>query len=78
MDTPRKKLEQRTESETTHEHQQQSGQQQTVREFGSAEEMLQHDAEQTIVPETVEIRLKRSTTDLARPPFPWWKRWFRG
>lgn len=62
---------------TAAEHQvvQQTGQ---AREFGSVEEMLQFDAAQTPVPETLEPRLQESLRQEPRPRRPWWTRWFGG
>lgn len=55
----------------------QQTQQQSALEFATAEEMLRYDASQTTVPGSVAQRLARTTSELAPPSRPWWKRWFK-
>ena len=52
-------------------------QQQSAVEFGTAEEMLRHDAEHTPVPPGIAARLQKSTEGLPPPARPWWKRLFQ-
>jgi hypothetical protein len=57
--------------------QSQSGQQQHGREFSSVEELLRHDAAQSLPPATLETRVASS---IAREPPPrrrWWQRLFQ-
>jgi hypothetical protein len=73
---PKRKLQQRAEQDAAHAQQLGAQQRQTVREFHSVEELLQHDAAQTTVPPAVAARLQES---LAREPAPrgnWWRRLF--
>jgi hypothetical protein len=65
------KLSQEQQQEAAHQSQQQAGQ-----EFATAEELLRFDAAQTIVPQQVEQRLKRSSADLPPPRRSWWKNLF--
>jgi len=53
----------------------QSGQK-TGQEFGSVEELLRHDATQTVVPPGIAHRLRQSAADSPAPSRPWWRRWF--
>ena len=74
MNPPNRKLQHRTEEEAVQEQQIKSEQQQTTREWNSAEELLRHDAQQTTVPAAIGTRLQDS---LAREPAPkksWWQR----
>lgn len=48
-----------------------------VREFGSVEEMLRHDALHTPVPPNVATRLQKSIGPAAASP-AWWRRFFGG
>jgi hypothetical protein len=63
-----------------HEHeqtvQQEGTQQRTALEFTSAEEMLRHDAAQTIVPPAVAKRLQKSIDQEPKPGRSWWQRLF--
>ncbi len=58
----------------------QQNQRQAAREFGSAEEMLRFDAQQTNVPPEIATRLKRNAngtaTGPATAPRSWWKNLF--
>ena len=46
-----------------------------AREFSSVEEMLREDAAQTLVPNSVEERLKAAPIELpSESRRPWWKR----
>ena len=53
-------------------------QQTSAREFASVEEVLQHDAQQTLVPPAIAERLDRSVQEIAPPEPSWWQRIFRG
>jgi hypothetical protein len=57
----------------TSERQQQEG----MREFASAEEMLRHDALHTPVPPSIAHRLGTSIAQLPAPTRSWWQRWFK-
>ena len=57
------------------EHKSQS---QESREFANVEEMLRHDAAQTIVPPDIALRLQKSIGPLPPPNRSWWKRLLRG
>jgi len=57
---------------------QQTGQQ-SARDFSSPQEMLRHDAAQTLVPPAVAQRIGHSIQGLPRPqPRSWWQRFFGG
>jgi hypothetical protein len=56
----------------------QQTQQQSVREFASAEELLRYDAAHITVPPGIAQRLQKSTGDLPGPKTAWWKRLFGG
>jgi len=56
----------------------QEKQQVTAREFTSPEELLQHDAAQTMVPPTVANRLADSLRSEPKPERSWWRRMFGG
>jgi hypothetical protein len=45
----------------------------TAKEFGSVEELLRHDAAQTVVPPEIARRLEESARQ-APPKRPWWRR----
>ena len=65
---------------TSQEQSQQTAGQQTekqaAREFGSAEEMLRHDALHTPVPPAIGHRLQESINQLPKPASAWWRRFF--
>jgi hypothetical protein len=69
------KLSQEQQQQHAAEHQ---TQQQAVREFANAEEMLRYDAAHTPVPPAIAQRLQKSTGDLPQPKLAWWKRLFGG
>ena len=48
----------------------------SAREFTSMEELLRHDASQTIVPSRVAERLDRSIQNEPKPTRSWWQRLF--
>jgi hypothetical protein len=52
--------------------------QSTAREFASADELLRHDAKQTLVPPEIAQRLGRTLQNEPRPERPWWRRWLGG
>ena len=52
-------------------------QQTTAREFASVEEVLRHDAGQTVVPPGIAERLARSVQNVPPPERSWWQRVFR-
>jgi hypothetical protein len=69
----RSKLSQEQQHIEAHESQQQTG-----REFASAEELLRFDAAQTSVPPEIAEHLKRTIHEVAPPERPnWLKRMFR-
>jgi hypothetical protein len=49
----------------------------SAREFASVEEVLRHDASQTVVPPGVAERLARSVQNVPPPERSWWQRVFR-
>jgi hypothetical protein len=55
---------------------QQETQQQTVREFATAEELLRYDAAQIATPPSVGMRLAQSAAGLNPPKRSWWQRLF--
>jgi hypothetical protein len=55
---------------------QEKQQQVTAREFTSPEELLRHDAAQTLVPPTVANRLAESLRSEPKPERSWWQRMF--
>jgi hypothetical protein len=69
---PIRKLEHRKEEQT--EQQSVSAQQQNVREFGSAEEMLRCDAERTQVPAEIGAKLRETIANEPPPQRSWWQR----
>ena len=50
----------------------------TAKEFGSVEELLRYDAQQTVVPPGIAKRLQESLRENPAPPPPrsWWRRFF--
>lgn len=52
-------------------------QQTTAREFASVEEVLRHDAGQTVVPPGIAERLALSVQHVPPPERSWWQRVFR-
>lgn len=76
MNPNSRKLQHRAEQEHALEQQTHSAEKMTAREFATAEELLRHDAAQTVVPIEVAARLRES---IAREPTPqkgWWQRLF--
>jgi hypothetical protein len=75
MNPPKKvKLHQRAE-----ELQEALGQQQSVHEFATVEDMLRHDALHTPVPPSIAHRLQESASQLTPPQRrAWWRRIFGG
>ena len=71
---PIRKLEHKNEEQL--EQQSASAQQEKVREFGSAEEMLRCDAERTEVPAEIGARLRESIANEPPPQKNWWQRMF--
>ncbi|MGD0206669.1 MAG: hypothetical protein ABSC89_03580 [Verrucomicrobiota bacterium] len=69
------KLSQEQQQQHAAEHQ---TQQQAVREFANAEEMLRYDAAHTTVPPGIAQRLQKSTGGATEPKTSWWKRLFGG
>jgi hypothetical protein len=69
------KLSQEQQQQHAAEHQ---TQQQAVREFASAEELLRYDAAHTPVPPAIAQRLQKSTGELPQPKLVWWKHLFGG
>jgi len=57
---------------------QETQQQQGVREFASAEEMLRHDALHTPVPPAIAHRLQESIGRTTPSSPSWWRKFFRG
>lgn len=49
---------------------------QTGLEFRTAEELIRHDAAQTIPPERLARRVQDSVNREGVPPRSWWRRWF--
>ncbi len=74
MNPESKKLQHQQQSEEVSQHQQ--SQLGTVLEFGSAEDVLRHDAAQTQVPAGVEDRLARSLKREPATGTSWWRRFF--
>ena len=52
-------------------------QQTSAHEFATVEEVLQHDAQQTVVPPAIAERLDRSVKEITPPERSWWQRVFR-
>lgn len=55
-----------------------STQETTAREFATTEELLRHDAAQTLVPPAVADRLAQSLRNEPKPERSWWRRMFGG
>ena len=69
------KLQQQTTEQTS--ETQQQAQSHAAQEFASAEELLRHDAAQTVVPPAVQERLHRSLALEPKPPEKrGWRRFF--
>jgi hypothetical protein len=66
-----------TEQQQQHAAGQQTNQQ-SGREFATAEELLRLDAAQTIVPPAIAQRLQKSSAELPRQKPSWWKRFLGG
>ena len=49
-----------------------------ARDFASVEELLRHDAAQTIVPPDIALRLQKSAADLPAPKRSWLRKLFGG
>ncbi len=78
MDEP-KKLTTRQQQEQEEEAQAiQNTQAAPVREFATVEEMLRDDAQHTVVPRSVERRLRDSVAKESPGQAPWWRRIFGG
>lgn len=54
----------------------QQTQQQPVRVYANAEEMLREDARNTPVPPGIAVRLQKSVDGLSQPRRSWWQRLF--
>jgi hypothetical protein len=67
-----------SEQQQEHAAEKQTHQQQTGREFATAEELLRFDASHTVVPPEIGLRLQKSSADLPKPKSAWWKRIFGG
>jgi len=76
MSSSSRKFQQRTQQESAQEQQTTSEQQHTAREFGSVEEMLQHDSTHVVVPPHVAARIRESVAREPRPARGWWQRLF--
>jgi hypothetical protein len=67
---------------TTEQQQQQAAEhqtnQQSGREFATAEELLRFDAAQTVVPPAIAQRLQKSSAELPKQKPSWWKRFLGG
>jgi hypothetical protein len=69
----------RTKLSTELEHAvQQEANQQTSREFATAEELLRFDAANTLVPPEIARRLQESTATLPKPKRSWLRKLFGG
>lgn len=62
------------QNELTTAQQQHLAQRQAV-EFATAEEMIRHDAAQSIPPASLAARLQQSIAREPKPPRSWWQRW---
>ena len=71
-----RKLQQSTREESVQENQLASEQKQVAREFNSTEELLRHDAGQTVVPPEIAARLQESIAKESPPQRNWWRRLF--
>jgi len=67
----------RTDEQLVGEQQLAAGQK-AAREFGSVEELLQHDAAQTSVPPAIAARLQESMAKEPAAPTGWWRRLLGG
>ena len=76
MDQQPRKLRHQARQDSEHEQQAASQQQHAVREFNSVEEMLRHDAEQTMVPPHIAARVQESVAAEPSPQRGWWGRLF--
>ena len=78
MKPPSHKLQQGQEQELAQQQQLGAGQKQAVREFGSVEELLRHDAAQTRVPSELAARVRDSVAREPAPQTGWWRRLLGG
>jgi len=78
MKPPSHKLQQGQEQELAQQQQLGARQKQAVREFGSVEELLRHDAAQTPVPPELAARVRDSVAREPAPQTGWWRRLLGG
>lgn len=80
MDPKAQKLQHQSESTITQDQSVASKSNQELRQFGSVEELLRFDAEQTTAPAEIADRLKVSVAkeEEAGRSESWWRRWFKG
>jgi len=77
MNSPSRKLQQQAQQQQSTEEQQALSQQtKTEKEWPSVEALLQEDARQTVLPQSVEARLKKSISTESQPQKPWWRQLF--
>ncbi len=78
-DSPKlQRLQSELEAEQQHQQQEttpETTQASTAREFATPEEMLRHDAAQTVVPPVIAKRLADSVGQEPAPRQSWWRRW---
>ena len=53
------------------------GQESATREFATPEELLRHDARQTLVPPGIAERLGKTIQNEPKPERSWWQRFFK-
>jgi hypothetical protein len=72
MNSKTSKLQQQQNQQTV----EQTAARQAAREFASPEDLLRHDADQTVPPPALAHRVAESIAKEPRPARSWWQRWF--
>ncbi len=78
MDEPKKLTTRQQQAEQEQAQAIQNSQATPVSEFATVEEMLRHDARHTVVPPSVERRLRDSVAKESPGQASWWRRLFGG
>ena len=73
---PPKRLSTQQQAQEQHLPHQQQAHTSAPLEFQNAEELLRHDAQDTVVPDSVAHRLQQSLEHEPAPPRSWWRRFF--
>lgn len=74
MNSKSRQLRHETGRQSEHQQQSLAAHKQTVREFGSVEELLRHDAGQVLVPPHIAAKVQESIAQEPTAPRGWWQR----